>query len=477
MTHPPWATKHRKPGTELRCIRGHYYLYETSSRWNAEKKRAQKITGKLLGKITEEKGFVAKSPVITEKSLQHASIKEYGASYFVYQLQTDIAEALKHYFPEDCQAIAAAAFFRLLYQSPLKNMEFHLSQSFLSESINNLSLAPKNISGLLKKLGGQREKIIAFCRSFIQPGTHLLVDVTHMHSYSDYLSMAKSGYNSQRDFDPQVNLLLIFSKQLLSPVYYRLLPGNIRDVKAFQLSLKESGIQDAILIADKGFFSQANLDHLENAQLRYILPLKRNNQLIDYSPLEKSAKKGLQGYFKFSDRHIWYYHYSVNDKILWVFLDDTLKLCEERDYLNRIDTHPEEYTFEQFQNINHQFGTFAILSNVKDSAEAIYASYKSRMDVEIVADTLKNFLHADKTYMRDELALEGWMFINYIALLAYYRIYQYLISHQLLSKYSPKDLLMHLAEIKKIRINQTWHLAEITAKTQKLLQKLDIHIT
>lgn len=47
--HPEWALKQKKPGTELRYIRGNYYLYGVSSKWNKEKKRAQKVTGKILG--------------------------------------------------------------------------------------------------------------------------------------------------------------------------------------------------------------------------------------------------------------------------------------------------------------------------------------------------------------------------------------------------------------------------------------------
>ncbi len=57
MKHPEWATKHKRKGTELRLINGHYYLYEVTSKWNPKKKRAQKITGKILGRITPE-GFI-----------------------------------------------------------------------------------------------------------------------------------------------------------------------------------------------------------------------------------------------------------------------------------------------------------------------------------------------------------------------------------------------------------------------------------
>ena len=61
MAHPDWAVKFRRPGTELRRItEKRYCLYECSSVYGKEKKRARKITGKYLGSITEEGGRVDK---------------------------------------------------------------------------------------------------------------------------------------------------------------------------------------------------------------------------------------------------------------------------------------------------------------------------------------------------------------------------------------------------------------------------------
>ena len=56
--HPQWALDQKRPGTELRCIRGRYYLYECSSFYDKEKKKTRKKTGAYLGMITEEKGLV-----------------------------------------------------------------------------------------------------------------------------------------------------------------------------------------------------------------------------------------------------------------------------------------------------------------------------------------------------------------------------------------------------------------------------------
>ena len=53
--HPDWATKHRKPGTELRFLDGRYYLYSVSSKYDPILKRAKKLLANYLVKSHEEK--------------------------------------------------------------------------------------------------------------------------------------------------------------------------------------------------------------------------------------------------------------------------------------------------------------------------------------------------------------------------------------------------------------------------------------
>ena len=81
MAYPEWVEKQRRPGTNISCIRGKYYLYEVTSVWNKEKGRAQKKTGQYLGRITED-GLI---PPKEKKSAVSEVIatREYGASSFL----------------------------------------------------------------------------------------------------------------------------------------------------------------------------------------------------------------------------------------------------------------------------------------------------------------------------------------------------------------------------------------------------------
>lgn len=480
-THPQWVLKHKKPGTELRLMKGRYYLYEVSSRWNKEKKRAQKITGKILGRITEDKGLILSGErAHPTPQIKELSAKSSGVGPFVESLIWDVLPALKKHFGGEAESIFCASLMRLAHQSPLKNMELHFKQDFLSEAFPSVSLSDKKMTTLLKSIGGDREKINAFFKEFSKPGEHILMDMTAIHSKSKEMTLNQPGYNSNGNFDPQANLLLLFSQTLHEPVYYRLLPGNIRDVKSVKLSLKEAGIYDAVFIADKGFYSASNIVELESAELQYVIPLKRNHTLIDYKPLKKKGKRGLTHHFKYQERYIFCsISKNIEGKTLYTFLDDRLRLEEEQSYLNRIDVQQEDkLSIKEFHKIAHTFGTFTILTNLSEKTPLeIYQIYKSRMEVETAFDAFKNTLQADRTYMQNNQSLEGWMFINYLSLLAYWRILKLLVSKDLLSKVSIKDLLIHLSYIRKIRINGEWHQAEITDKTRKLFSKLGYAIT
>ena len=92
-------------------------------------------------------------------------------------------------------------------------------------------------------------------------------------------------------------------------------------------------------------------------------------------------------------------------------------------------------------------------------------------------DVLKNIVEADKTYMQNEQTLEGWMFINYIALHWYYKVYKLLLENDLLKKYAVMDFFKMISEIRIVKINNQWHKAETIQKTVDLMNKLNIHIT
>ena len=476
--HPKWALAHKRKGTELRFINGYYYLYEVSSKWSPEKKRAMKITGKLLGKITEADGFVESDKERLRKQqlqIECIQVKEYGVTAAIDALFGETVTALKRFFPEEWQRLVGLTYGRLLHQSPLKNMAFHYSHSYLSQQYSGVDLSPKSLSYFLRELGQDRQKIIEFCRSFRITNDCILFDGTDMFSHSGQMELPHFSRSKLGTYDDMINLMYIFSVKRQEPVYYRLLAGNIKDVSAFKLSLKESGVKEAIIIVDKGFASNSNIEALEEGGLKFIIPLRRDNALIRYEKIQSGNKREFDSYFKYEGRYIWHYTYTVDaKKSITVYLDEELRNREQKDYLDRIENKVVDYSIDSFHGKQYRLGSIAIIENTGKGPNEVYANYKARADVETMIDALKNIIEADRSYMQNEQALEGWMFINLIALKWYYTILNLLKKHELNKKYSPMDFLSYLSEIKKVKINNEWYDAEITRKTREFLESLNI---
>ena len=426
--HPEWATIHKKPGTELRLIRGKYYLYEYKTVYDKERKKPRKISGKLLGRITEQ-GLIpsgkrkleeAANPVINVKP----HCREYGVSLLVVNTFARYTEVLQRTFPKHWQSILSIAYCRFVYHCPLKNIPFRLSQSFLQDFIGAKPFNEKTASLVLKTIGGMHEQMLMYMKAFIKRDEYLLMDSTHIFSNSSLITLSRKGYNSQMTYDPQFNLFYIYSAKTQMPVYYRVLPGNIREVKAFKNCLLEAGLNDAVIVADKGFFSKKNIELLEREELKYILPLKRDNAIINYDLLDTNEFKEEALYFEHEKRFIWYQKYTYEGLSLFLYLDEALKVKEEKDYLHRIETHPETHNLADYHKRRNIFGTLALLTNFKRKpSEDVYEMYKSRMTIEVLFDGMKNVLEADHTYMQNEQTLNGWMFINHITLQWYQHLY------------------------------------------------------
>ncbi|MGC8559034.1 MAG: hypothetical protein ACP5NC_08640, partial [Nitrososphaeria archaeon] len=96
--------------------------------------------------------------------------------------------------------------------------------------------------------------------------------------------------------------------------------------------------------------------------------------------------------------------------------------------------------------------------------------------IEQSYDTFKNTIHTDRTYMRDDYQLQGWMFVNFIALIIHYRIYSILKEKDMLKRYSPEDVIEHLEKISMLKIGDEWKMSEIPKKSRDIIDELGIPV-
>ena len=149
MTYPDWVLKQKRKGTEVRKIGNNFYLYKVTSVWDKEKKRARKITEKFLGTITQD-GLVKPKKERLIESIDNVSVKEFGAANFVLDLNEDIKESLKGIYPDKWKELFLFPVFRLLYNTPIKNLQTYYAMSFLSETLPGAYLSPKKVGNMLR---------------------------------------------------------------------------------------------------------------------------------------------------------------------------------------------------------------------------------------------------------------------------------------------------------------------------------------
>ena len=270
MTPPDWAVKFRRPGTELRRVNDALYkLYECSSVYDKEKKRARKITGKYLGSITEEGGFKESRKRIMEREIEElksgkpadvkeprvGEVKEYGLSEYIMKVQKPCLDKLREIFPQDWSRIVSLAYCRLRFQAPMRRVSGDFADSYLSCKIGERGLSANALSGFLHDLGKRRDKITEFMRSYIDPDDNIIFDGTDQLSASRCMDYPQLTKTKKGAFDTAVNIMWIFNCAKHLPVYYRLMPGSIKDVCAFKVCVEDSGMRGGVAIIDKGFQS------------------------------------------------------------------------------------------------------------------------------------------------------------------------------------------------------------------------------
>jgi transposase len=503
-SHPDWVLAHRKENTEIKLINGKYYLYGVKSVYDKGLKRAKKVSLGVLGRITQNEGFVPSQKRELEKKLEEKShesphktaethpvekkviAKEYGLSkWLVESMKEDGAlDKLKEHFPSLWQFVVAMIYTRIGYQSALKRVEFHLEESDLKNILGwDQKLSDQKISDMLFELGSSTQAIHDYLRPEDNESRTVLMDATDISLQSKNISLSQKGYNSAMNFESQFVLLYIYDANSFKPVYYRLLPGNIREISAMKNTIKMSGLKNCVFVSDKGFFSEKNIEDLEDMGMQYIIPLRRNNSAIDYNELENIELT--EGYFEHEKRFIFHTKTKkIENRNLNLFLDGKLREQEKNDYLKRINTLPEKFSKEGFNEKFSSMGTLAILHNTSLNATDVYLEYKTRGQIEQFFDHLKNTLDASSSNMQREESLNGWMFINHLSMQFIYQIHEKLRTtplnktQMLNHKYSLQDTLEHLKSIKKIQFSLSeYTLGEQNKLTKTLLEKLKIHIT
>ena len=97
--YPDRVLRYRTKGTLVAKREDRSYLYRVSSHWNSTKKRSQLRTDEFQGRITPE-GLIDPKTKRMMNRYDRVSVKEYGSSFMLHNISTDILAGLRDHFTE-----------------------------------------------------------------------------------------------------------------------------------------------------------------------------------------------------------------------------------------------------------------------------------------------------------------------------------------------------------------------------------------
>lgn len=475
---PDNIRRHRLPGTEIKPVGNNFYLYKVACKWDKELHKYRKVNLGYIGRVTED-GIVEAHHRDGNAILVSAPANyslEYGATWLLRMVGQDILDNLKTHFGQDAEWICAVAMLRTAKHCAFRYIDHFYHVSYLSVAMSALPLSPSSLSNKMEQLGTRRSAMVAFMKEYI-PSCHFyaIFDGTSVVCNSGRIRDAQRGYNSHGCHDPQINLMyaLAVTGEKVCPVFYKSYPGSVRDVSAFRNMMHEMGVETAVVLADKGFYSEGNGDELDRLGIPYVMPLRRNSSEYARTPLEKPGTTGFDGRFMYNGRIIWYWSQPVvhgDTRRYFLYLDETLRHVETNGRMTgKIGREtPEE--LKEIQEAQLLFGTFALKSTLLDvDAEDTYRLYKTREDVEQLFDTYKVEEDFKTTGMHSPESMEAAFFLNHISTMLTYKLYERLRNNKALSKYAASKICDILWDVRTTNAGKQWQLEPIPKMSRKAI--------
>lgn len=501
------------------------YVYEAVSFWDKEKnqpRNKQVCIGKLdpnSNDLIPSKRFadeqeVSKNPTVT------ASAAIVGPSIILDAIakRLDLVKLLKASFPQEYQQILTMAYYLTAQGGPLSHC-----QAWCNGHAHpcSESLSSQRISEIIRTItiDGKQTFLKRWMNKVLEDD-YLCYDITSISSYSKLNEYIKFGHNRDKEKLPQLNLAMLFGQKSCLPVYFQRMPGNITDVVTLQnlvKTFKSLEFRSLNYVMDKGFYSKKNIDALVASRSKFTIAVPLNNKWVQRVIDEiHDTIHGPHGYRKLDNEVLYvhsqlypwgkdnrrcylhlYYNARMRASAVDQFNEDLVQYREELESGQIVNDHQEAYdTFFEVkitpkrgrkvsyndaavnQYIKRYTGFQAILSNrIKDPVKTLQV-YRDKDVVEKCFDDLKNQLDMKRLRMHSSVAVEGRLFIQFIALVLMSALRRDLRDSNLIEKYTVRELLQEMDTLTRVKYSGKYRpiLTEVTKPQRQILEALKIEL-
>ncbi len=224
---------------------GKIYVYSNVSVYDKETKKVKHIR-KSIGHLdpatgevvpNRRKGDIARKKAETKEPAGRCVVENTGIQSLLDKAVSDIGLTvpLTAVFPDDWKRILTCAYYLVSEGGALCHIEQW--QRMYPSPCRSL-LASQRVSELLVRITPALQQ--NFFSRWIDVNRQkdvYAMDITSVSSYSELIDFVRWGYNRDGEKLPQINLLMLTGVTSHMPLYYRIIPGSIKDVNTLEDSI------------------------------------------------------------------------------------------------------------------------------------------------------------------------------------------------------------------------------------------------
>ena len=272
----PESIRQMKPkGTMVKCISGHYYVYEYSTVTGADGKRHTEM-GKAIGSIREGIGFIPNSNFACDTEITSLEFGEYAIT--LANSGNTLALLRECFNPEDAARIYSVAVIHFVQGfTYLKDIKDYYDMSILSLRFPGLKMGYESLTNLYDTLGRRQTNVLKMEQRLVEQSSHeTAIDGHVIGCESGENDLAEKGYKFKKLGEEQVNLLMAYDVNTGVPLVSRIYEGASNDKVSVKDFVDQVEMKDMLFIVDRGFFSNDNINLFSSNGNEYIIPLAKN---------------------------------------------------------------------------------------------------------------------------------------------------------------------------------------------------------
>jgi transposase len=248
-----------------------------------------------------------------------------------------------------------------------------------------------------------------------------------------------------------------------------MMPGSVRDMSTVCATVREMGRRDAVIVIDRGFWSEENMSIISGSGMDFIMPVKRTSRLYGtVPPVNEFDTFGYRG------RLIRYSKAGHGGHHAYRFRDETMRLGEEEAAFAK---HREgKLSAQEIGEKKERMGEIMIVSSLDTEPEDIYLMFKRRDSVEKRFRTFKTVLDADASYLRDNVSAFGHVFVTFLSMYIVANLEDRIRKAGILSKVSAEDVLLEYSKAYAVELESGTVDYEVPKKLRDLDERLGFNI-